>query len=652
MRSGGLLGTSWRAGLCLAGSLTLGAESGNNAEFLSPSALVASPSGHQLYVGCATASQCLVVDTERLQVTRSLPLPGPCSGLALTADGTRLFLTSPSPASRVFIVDTTTGTVVGSMPAGHTAVDPVLAGDGTTLFVCSRFDNVIRVLDVAARVERASIPMSREPISEALTPDGQWLLVANHLPTGPATLPHIAAKVILVDAAKRRVQKEFLLPDGSMELRDIRVSQDGNCACVPHLLARYQDPTERIERGAINRNVLTVLDIARRTLLGTVALDEAGRGAANPWALAWSGDGRWLCVTHAGTHELSVIDWPAFVAKLRSRSRQLQNPVAADVRRLKLQGKQSLLTSAATVLKEARSAVVSPPGATNDLTADFEFLSGLRRRVPLTVNGPRSVAVVGSRAFVAGYFSDSLDIVELSRPAAAIRSVALGSSPTTSRKRQGEMFFNDATLCREGWQSCASCHGDDGRIDALNWDLPNDGLGNPKDTRSLVFAQSTPPSMSLGVRANSRAAVRAGLKSTLFSDELEPAASAMDAWIRSLQPLPSPYLVHGVLSPAAQRGERLFHDPKVGCAWCHPAGLFSDLRSYDVGTRARTDQPDDVFDTPTLCEVWRTAPYLHDGSAGTLREVLTTRNPADRHGRTSHLTVAEIEALIAYLLSL
>jgi cytochrome c peroxidase len=61
---------------------------------------------------------------------------------------------------------------------------------------------------------------------------------------------------------------------------------------------------------------------------------------------------------------------------------------------------------------------------------------------------------------------------------------------------------------------------------------------------------------------------------------------------------------------------------------------------------------DDTFDTPTLVELWRTAPYLHDGSATTMREVLTTRNPGDQHGKTSALSAQELDDLCAYLLSL
>ncbi|HWI56693.1 MAG TPA: cell surface protein, partial [Bacillota bacterium] len=79
--------------------------------------------------------------------------------------------------------------------------------------------------------------------------------------------------------------------------------------------------------------------------------------------------------------------------------------------------------------------------------------------------------------------------------------------------------------------------------------------------------------------------------------------------------------------------------------------LFTDLQRYDVGTRRAFHKATDAFDTPSLVELWRTAPYLHDGSAVTVRDVVTARNPRDQHGKTSTLSSQEIDELCAYLLS-
>jgi cytochrome c peroxidase len=124
----------------------------------------------------------------------------------------------------------------------------------------------------------------------------------------------------------------------------------------------------------------------------------------------------------------------------------------------------------------------------------------------------------------------------------------------------------------------------------------------------------------------------------------------MDEYLKSLQPVPSPYLVNGELSGAAKRGKKVFS--KAGCGECHPPGLHTDSRPYEVGTRTGYDKPTDKFFTPKLIEVWRTAPYLHDGSAGTVRDVVTTRNRDDQHGKTSNLTQQEVDDLCEYMNSL
>jgi len=216
--------------------------------------------------------------------------------------------------------------------------------------------------------------------------------------------------------------------------------------------------------------------------------------------------------------------------------------------------------------------------------------------------------------------------------------------------RKGELYFHDARLCFQGWQSCASCHPGNGRADGLNWDLRNDGVSNAKNTKSLLFAHQTPPAMSLGVRDNAETAVRAGIQYILLTSQPDEVAVAMDAYLKSLKPVPSPYLLKGKPSRAARRGQKVFQ--RAGCASCHPSGLFTDLQQYDVGTRHVFDRPEDKFDTPTLIELWRTAPYLHDGSAITVLDVLTTRNPKDEHGKTSGLSGQELDDLCAYLLSL
>lgn len=576
---------------------------------LAPGAMAVSADGRRLFIACAAANRILVLDTRRAMVTNVINVPASPSGLALSSDGGRLYVTCAAPESTVAVFDTASGRLQNKLSAGHTAMAPQLSPTGRTLYVCNRFDNDVSVIGLPAGREIARIAVSREPVAAALTPDGRWLLVANHLPTGRADVRDAAATVSVIDTAANRVAKIIVLPKGGGLLRGVAVSPDGRVAAVTHVLSHNHLPTTQVDRGWMNCSALTLLDLSRLERLGTVLLDEVDLGAADPWGVAWSPDGGRLLVTHAGTHELSVIEAPALLAKL---ARTTPAEESAD---------------------------------------DLAFLVGIRCRVALPLNGPRALAVGGTRAFVAGYFSDNLIAVDLAAATTSFTGIALSTPSPLSSVRRGEMLFNDASLCFQKWQSCASCHSSDGRVDGQNWDLLNDGIGNPKKTHSLLLSHRTPPAMSEGVRDIAEAAVRAGLRHILFSEQPEEVAGALDDYLKSLKPVPSPHRINGRLSASAQRGKHLFEDPRIGCADCHPPGLFTSLQSCDVGTRSACDDTAS-FDTPSLIELWRTAPYLHDGSAATVNDVLTSRNAHDQHGRTSHLTPAQLADLANYLLSL
>ena len=285
-----------------------------------------------------------------------------------------------------------------------------------------------------------------------------------------------------------------------------------------------------------------------------------------------------------------------------------------------------------------------------DVPNDVTFLAGLRRRIKLDGIGLRGLAVIGRKAYIAEYFTDSLGIVDIDRLAQpAVRSIPLGKTRSATFIRKGEVLFNDASLSYQKWNSCTSCHTGDGRASALNWDLLNDGVANPKNIRSLLLSHKTPPAMITGVRENAESAVRSGIRYVQFASTTERKAQAIDAYLKSLEPIPSPYLVNGKLSVAAGAGQKLFG--KAGCALCHSQPLYTNMSKYDVGTRTERDDHKE-FDTPTLIEVWRTAPYLHDGRAVTIKDVLTKFNKDDRHGHTSELTDKQIEELATFVLSL
>lgn len=595
------------------------------ATYLSPTALAVSPDERTLYVAAHTANQLLFFDLPRQEVVRRVALPAAPTGLALSKDGTEVYVTCAAPAGTLVVVSAATGKISQTLPVGYSPMSPVLSRDGATVYLCHRFANEVAAFSLKTRRLLWQVKVPREPYAADVTPDGRWLYVANHMHDGRADADIVAAKVSIIDTTTGQAAGEITLPNGSGLLSGLRVSPNGRWAAVTHTLARYHLPTTQLERGWMNTSAITLIDTASRQAINTVLVDSVDSGAANPYAVEWSADSATLYVTHAGTHEVSIIDAAGLLKKLAAM------PVA--------------LTNGQTVDYTAASRVAA------DVPNDLSFLVGLRTRVKLHSYGPRSLAVVGKVIYTGNYFSDNLSRVDTTAPVWRAQSLPLGPQQPMDILRQGEFLFNDATICFQGWQTCASCHSYDARVDGLNWDLLNDGIGNPKNSKSLLLSHRTPPAMSMGVRDTAETAVRAGIRHILFTVQPESVPVSMDEWLKTLKPLPSPYLVNGKLSKAAERGRRLFFNSEVGCAQCHPPGLYTDMKHYDVGTQGPLDR-NAAFDTPTLIELWRTAPYLHDGSARTIQEVLTTKNRQDRHGKTSHLTPQQIEELAAFVLSL
>ncbi len=173
---------------------------------------------------------------------------------------------------------------------------------------------------------------------------------------------------------------------------------------------------------------------------------------------------------------------------------------------------------------------------------------------------------------------------------------------------------------------------------------------------------------------------------------------ALAAFERTLISGDSPYdrLVYqgrmDALSEAAWRGMRLFFSDRLGCSTCHgginfsgpvafagmaasvePAfqntGLYhlggpGDDPAEDTGLRSVTHRRRDTgrFRTPTLRNIALTAPYMHDGSIGTLESVIDHYAAGGRAGANNRykspllhgfsITAAEKQDLIEFLGSL
>ena len=117
-------------------------------------------------------------------------------------------------------------------------------------------------------------------------------------------------------------------------------------------------------------------------------------------------------------------------------------------------------------------------------------------------------------------------------------------------------------------------------------------------------------------------------------------AAALASYVRTIVAGNSPYDRYlfddsKALSAQELAGLRIFRG-KANCIGCHTGPILSDEAFHntgvawkdgeflDQGRALATERTDDrgKFKTPTLREVARTAPYMHDGSLGTLRDVV------------------------------
>ena len=248
---------------------------------------------------------------------------------------------------------------------------------------------------------------------------------------------------------------------------------------------------------------------------------------------------------------------------------------------------------------------------------------------------------------------------------------------------KGKKLFYHAgnpQMSRDSYISCASCHQDGGH-DGRTWDFTDrgEGLRNTTtllgksgeghgplhwsanfdeindfehDIRNAFGGTGLIVSKSTTVSQFNQLHHPLGFPKSGMSKDLD----ALATYVRSLSATPaSPHKQAGKLTESAVRGEKIFR--RLDCASCHSGQEYTDstqFRVHNVGTLTKLSGKRlggklKGIDTPTLKGIWATAPYLHDGSAKTLRDVLTGKNQNDLHGKTSKLSDAELDDLVAYL---
>lgn len=304
---------------------------------------------------------------------------------------------------------------------------------------------------------------------------------------------------------------------------------------------------------------------------------------------------------------------------------------------------------------------------------------------------PRATVLTpNGQLFVQGGLSRNVLVYDLSRMLESFDTGTpplLADIPTVANEKLapdvllGKKLFHDSEdtrLAFEGYISCGVCHFegiDDGRVydfstrgegfrntlsllgtrvGLMNWTGNLDEIQDfEHQIRDLFGGTGFIPDdvLASGTLSEPLGDPKAGLS---------PELDALAAYVASLDRVnPSPYRNQdGTLTADGVLGKALYQ--KLGCDFCHGGPAFSDSaggRLHDVGTigpmsGTRAGELLLGFDTPTLRGVWETPPYLHDGSAPTLRDVLTTKNPTGLHGFVSALAPVELDQLVSYLLQI
>jgi len=526
---------------------------------------------------------------------RTIPVDESPTGILLDAD--KAYVTTNAATGHLQIISLETGKQETAIATGSGACYPIFGPDKKHIYVCNQFQNTVSEVNPAIHQVIRSVKVLREPKSALFSKDGEYLFVTNFLPAQRADVDYVAACVSVIRISDFTKVKDIQLANGSNALRGICMTPDGKYIYISHNLGRFTVPTSQLQQGWMNTSAFSIIDVAKQEFIGAVVVDEPERGAAGIWSIVCNDET--LFITHSGTHEISVIDHKAMLDKFLNYPNKSM------------------------------------------LDYDLRFLYGLRKRIPLEGNGPRKMIMENGKLYIPTYFADILNIVDAQT--CEIATANLNPDREESAENKGERYFNDASHCFQNWQSCNGCHPGDARTDGMNWDLMNDGVGNSKNCKSLLFSHPTPPSMISGIRETAEWAVRAGFKFIQFFDITEEDAVCVDAYLKSLRPVPSPYLVDGELSDLAKEGRKIFE--KLNCTECHSGPYYTDLKMHRIGEDIEFEKG---WDTPTLREVWRTAPYLFDGRAATMEEVFEIH----KHGIDKKVSKKEIKALTEYVNSL
>jgi cytochrome c peroxidase len=257
------------------------------------------------------------------------------------------------------------------------------------------------------------------------------------------------------------------------------------------------------------------------------------------------------------------------------------------------------------------------------------------------------------------------------------------SNPLTREKVElGRRFFFDKRLSRDGTLACASCH--DPRLAFSDGREVARGINDAQGTRNAPALINRGYGSSFFWDGRAKSLEQQALDPILNPRELglteaelqqrtqlttSQVTDALASFVRTIRSGDSRFDRYtagqsNALNALEKAGLAVFRG-RGNCSTCHPGPNFTDDQLHNTGVAWRDGALADRgggqgrFKTPTLREVSRTAPYMHDGSLATLEDVIEfyseggRPNPnLDAEIRPRNFTAAEKRALLAFLQSL
>jgi YVTN family beta-propeller protein len=607
------------------------------------------------------------------------------SSIAISADGTMLYVVN-ADVDTVSIVDAVARTLVAEVALGPApAVDPdgnytpavmpralALSPDETTLYVTGQRSGRLYAIDLAMRVV-TSVAVGSEPIGVVTADDGSAIYVAC---SQDRTVVEVDAASLGVTATAALEGTPWGLgwaPDGSLlatlffgpgvvALDPVSLAIRG----TSEIPARPPREDPRLAHGVVRG----LYDVAARPGTAEVWVAHALLGIDTPQPE--------LDFEREAFPALSIVTDGSYATTL---SVDAQDVVGID-------GSFGDVVSgphAIAFTHDGALALVVDSNSEDVLAVGANRVEAALGR-PLPGHLPEGIVLSPDDqvAYVDERNTGDIAVVRIDRDAGDVTLVVdgpaiprLAADPMPALLRLGQHLFTSANsdespITTNHWIACATCHME-GRSDAVTWLFAQ----GPRDTPSNAGGM-------LGTGFLFRTADRNAVEDYWRTVNVEQGGAfdpvtqadplaAIAAYVNHAIPLPVPPATD---PERVARGAALFARADVGCAGCHAGPRFTDSGAgnptldlggtvvlHDVGT-CHTDGYADVdhqdiagharagclFDTPSLSGVWSSPPYLHDGSAATLHDVLEqTRGTM---GDITALSSDDEAALEEYLKSL